>query len=324
MENKELYSKFVLEENKIPIFSQPWWLDIVAGEENWNVIIVEDKSKIIASFPYYIKQDGLYKIICQPPLTQKLGTYIKYPEKIKNEAKLALENKVVKEIIDRLPKVDAINFSCDVNHQNWIQWYWKGFSQTTRYSFRIDTYSSLEDILLGFSSSARNICNKYLKGNSSITIDTNISPQDFYAICEMTFKRQDMKTPYSYSLFEKIWTETMKRGVAMPLVARGEDGKIHGVAFEVWDNRTMYDLLSGQDPNHRNAGERYLLIMEGIRAAKERGLIFDCEGSMIEPINDFYRKTGGIQTPYYRISKEISKRYRIYSSIRNLGKALLK
>jgi hypothetical protein len=78
MSNKQRYIQFCMEHSDIPIFSQPWWLDTVCPDQ-WDVILVEKNSKIVASFPYYARKVGnLFTHIGMPPLTQKLGPYILY------------------------------------------------------------------------------------------------------------------------------------------------------------------------------------------------------------------------------------------------------
>lgn len=77
--NKQKYREFCKIEINIPIFSQDWWLDAVCGENNWDVAIVERGGEIWATMPYYVKKKWGFTIITMPPLTQKLGPYIKYP-----------------------------------------------------------------------------------------------------------------------------------------------------------------------------------------------------------------------------------------------------
>lgn len=80
MTEKERYRNLCKTEKTIPIFSRDWWMDAVCGEDNWNVILVEDNGQIIASLPYYIKKKYGLRLITQPPLTQTNGLWIKYPD----------------------------------------------------------------------------------------------------------------------------------------------------------------------------------------------------------------------------------------------------
>lgn len=57
MDNKSKYRELCKTNFDIPIFSMDWWLDITAGERNWDVSIVERNDEIIASLPYYITKN---------------------------------------------------------------------------------------------------------------------------------------------------------------------------------------------------------------------------------------------------------------------------
>ena len=62
--------------------------------------------------------------------------------------------------------------------------------------------------------------------------------------------------------------------------------------------------MSARDPGaSRPAGANTLLYWEAIRLAAEVSRVFDFEGSMVEPIEHYFRGFGGRQTPYFCISK---------------------
>ena len=143
--SKEKYIQFCNTEKDIPIFSQPWWLDIVCNN-NWEIILVERNNKIIASMPFQIKSKLGFKIISMPKLTQKLGPYIKYPLEQKYEKKLAYEKEIMLELIDRLPLFDKFGQTFNYTISNWKPFYWNGFSQTTYYTYIVDTKQTLEQI----------------------------------------------------------------------------------------------------------------------------------------------------------------------------------
>ena len=44
---KEKYAAFCTSEN-LPIFMQPWWLNIVANR-NWSVALVKEKGRVVAA-----------------------------------------------------------------------------------------------------------------------------------------------------------------------------------------------------------------------------------------------------------------------------------
>ena len=80
MENEKNRYDLFCKKNYIPIFSKPWWMDAICGEENWNVWIYEKSGTIQAAMPYYMQKRGDYNYITKAPLTQNNGLIISYPE----------------------------------------------------------------------------------------------------------------------------------------------------------------------------------------------------------------------------------------------------
>ena len=85
--------------------------------------------------------------------------------------------------------------------------------------------------------------------------------------------------------------------------------------YIVWDANSAYYLLGGSDPNFRSSGANSLLLWEAIKFASGVTKRFDFEGSMIEPIERYFRGFGATQKPYLSISKT-TLRYRTYTQIR--------
>jgi hypothetical protein len=91
------------------------------------------------------------------------------------------------------------------------------------------------------------------------------------------------------------------------LFAVDEADRLHAVAYGVWDEQGAYYLLGGGDPELRNSGATSLLLWELILRAREVTDVFDFEGSMIEPLERFFRSFGARQTPYLYVSRESAR-----------------
>lgn len=321
MTNKEKYIKFCLDNLDIPIFSQPWWLDVVCGENGWDVVIVEKGNEIFATMPY-VKPVSKYGLTysCMPKLTQKLGPYIKYPAGQKYEAKLAYEKKITKEIVDLLPKVDYFLQNFDFTVTNWLPWYWEKFSQTTRYSYRIPYTYDFSKVVKDFSRNNRQLFNKK---DNNINIVHNLETEEFYNTCKKTFDRQNLPMPYSLNLVKRIFNACTKNNAGLAFFSVDDNGNIHSVSYEIWDNNTVYSLFGGADTNLRSKGGKNYIMFEAIKFAMNSGKSFDFEGSMIEPIENFYRQFGAVQTPYFQITK-MSRKARILYGFKNLVRDIIK
>jgi hypothetical protein len=71
----------------------------------------------------------------------------------------------------------------------------------------------------------------------------------------------------------------------------------------VGDERRAYLIVTGADPEYRRSGSGNLVHWHAIQAAASFTDTFDFEGSMIEPIEDFYRKFGPLQSAYSSVSR---------------------
>ena len=314
MTNKEKYYSFCEVDKYVPIFSQSWWLDTVS-ENEWDVALVEKNGKIIASLPYFIKNNLCCKIITMPKLTKYMGPYIKYPSDQKYETKLSYEKTVMVELIDQLPKFDKFSQNFNYSVSNWLPFYWKNFNQTTYYTYIINDISDANESISKFNySKKKNIA----KAEEDINIVYDISDREFYDNHKMILAKQGEKISYDYSLFSKICSVAYKYNSARILAAYDEKGALHAAYFIVWDGISMYNLISTIDPDYRFSGASTLLIKEMIIFASSFLDKIDLAGSMIQSVEHSFRKFGAIQTPYSHITKTSSKFYKFNNILKEI------
>ena len=70
--NKTKYNQFCAE-NYVPIYSKPWWLDVVSENGLWDVWMCEQDGKIQAAMPHHLEFRGKYRYVTKAPLTQNNG-----------------------------------------------------------------------------------------------------------------------------------------------------------------------------------------------------------------------------------------------------------
>jgi lipid II:glycine glycyltransferase (peptidoglycan interpeptide bridge formation enzyme) len=303
--NKQKYREFCKTEINIPIFSKDWWLDAVCGEDNWDVAIVERGGEIWATMPYYIKRKWGFTLITMPPLTQKLGPYIKYPSGQKYYKRLSWEKEIMNELIDQLPKFDYFYQQWDYTITNWLPFYWRGFKQTTRYTYVIEKNVSLALLEKEFETAVRR-----RRRRKAYELGLQVAPskdlESFYNLNRMTFDRKNMNIPYDYELVEKIYNASKMNNAVDILIAKYEDKTI-AAGFFVKDNNTTYYLMGGIEPNYKDLGGMDIVMFEAIKKTLNDGKNFDFEGSMVENIEKYFRSFGSIQKPYFAVYKIDSK-----------------
>ena len=303
MTNKEKYNEFFSHNTGINIYSSPWWLDAVAGEENWDVILVNDKKgDIIASFPF-VKSKGLTcrKKIGMPILTQKLGPYIVYGDNFSDLKRISYEQEIYNKIIEQLPKFDLFNVNFDQKYKNWLPFYWNGFKQTSRCSYKIFNLKDLDNVFKNFANYKRQ---KIKKAENFLTVRDDMSIEKFYAYFEDSVKERGEHVCYSFDFFKKLADTCFEHNSGKIYYCFDSDNNIHAAAFIVWDKHCAYYLSVMRKSEFNTSGGNELLVWHIIKDVSQFVDEFDFEGSMMKGVEESYRYYGGMQTEYYNIIKD--------------------
>jgi hypothetical protein len=300
-DNKQRYVQFCIEHPDIPIFSQPWWLDTVCPDQ-WDVILIEKGDRIIASFPYCItKIRRVFTHIGMPPLTQKLGPYIVYDaNKTTEDKRINYEHEIYNEIIANIPRCDDFLINFDWKHKNWLPFYWKGYRQTTRYSYILDNIADHDGITQRYSKSKKQPiqkAKKELEFKSDLPIDI------FYEYFTKVVHERVENVSFSKELFSRLCHAVYanKSGKIFYCVDKNND--IHAINMIVWDSECAYYLLAMREKKYNTSGGTEYLVDNSIKYVSKFVNRFDFEGSMIKGVEESYRRYGTRQTEYYQILK---------------------
>lgn len=278
------------------LFQEPWWLDAVAPGA-WVSLEVRRGQELAARMPIVLRRKYGFRIIRQPPLTPTLGPWIG-PGGGSVAKQLSEQKKLFNELIDQLPRWDY--FQVNFNHRisNWLPFYWRGFEQTTLYTYILQDTSKLDRIWRGLQESVRR---NIRSAEKQLSIRTDLPVSAFLDLAELTFARQGQNLPFKRSLFCRIDEACAVRGARQVFFAEDAERRLHAAIYLVIDSEYVYYLLGGADPQLRSSGAQNLLFWEAIKFASETGRRFDFEGSMIEPIERVFRAFGAVQVPYLQV-----------------------
>jgi len=314
MTPKDRYRRFCQQEDTIPIFSRDWWLDAVCGDA-WDVCMVEQGGNVIATMPYHFRKKYGQLIISHPPLTQTLGPWLN-PSAEGPAKRLKREKAIFTELIRQLPKFKHFRQNWHHSVTNWLPFYWKGFHQTTKYTYRLPELVDLDIIWSGFRENIKGDIRK-AETRYSLQVRDDLSIEDFLDLNRQTFERQNIPLPYSREFVFKLDNSCRVNGVRKIFIAEDGIGQRHAAVYLVWDKRSAYYLMGGGNPKLRTSGATSLCMWEAIKFAATVTKSFDFEGSMIEPVEKFFRAFGAIQTPYFSIQKTPSKLFGIAQYIKD-------
>lgn len=296
------------------IFHQNWWLDAVAPNA-WGEVVIEREGQVWARLPYVLKRKYGLRLLTMPPLTPFLGPWIQSSQG-KYANKLADEKQILTELFERLPDYDLFLQNFHYSVTNWLPLYWKGFQQTTHYTYLLPCLTNLEQIWENFQHNARKEIRKATL-RYGLRVRTDLPIDAFLELHRQTFERQGRKLPYPISLVHRIDAACTAHNARKIFIAEDQHGRLHAGAYIVWDEHSAYYLMGGADPKLRNSGAASLCLWEAIQFASTVTKSFDFEGSIIEPIEKFFRSFGAYQTPYFQIAKYNSLSLKIYSDIRS-------
>jgi hypothetical protein len=280
------------------VFEQPWWLDVVAPGR-WSAAVVQNGDEVIARLPYtYRRRPGLMTIV-QPELTQTLGPWLGCLEG-KYARRLEREKRLLGQLIELLPPFDFLRMNLSPNLTNWLPFYWAGFDATVRYTYRIDDLTDLERVRAEFQEHVRR---GIRKAEGVVAVECDHPLDDLLRLNAQTFARQGRRPPYSDEFVRRLDAACAAHEARRIFVAVDAAGKPHAALYVVWDERTLYPIINARDPSSHAVGANTLLYWEAIRLASQVSRAFDFEGSMLEPIEHFFRGFGARQTAYFSISK---------------------
>lgn len=306
MDSKTRYRELCKKEPTIPLFSQDWWMDAVCGDADWDVILAEKNDSIVGALPYQITRGfwGLSQIV-MPKLTPSIGVWIKYPQDQNYTNRLSYDKEVLNEIIRQLDDLKIAYFShhftCSTS--NWLPFFWKGFQQTTRYTYVLEDISDLDAVYGRFKSSKRR---EIKKASEILYVKQDLTAKAFYEYHRRFLAKQKEEIVYSLQVLQRIFSSAYERNQGKVLIGEDHQGTIHGATFIIWDEMSAYWLINALDPEYRSSGVGQLLAWEGIKYVSSRTRQFDFEGSMVEAYEQPYRYFGGTQKAYFNIRKTYS------------------
>lgn len=316
MSNKNTYIEFCNNNDDIPLFHQPWWLDIMTNS-NWDVVISIDKNNNVkAVFPYSVKKKYGMSFILQPVLTPQLGILYFYPnDLVKQTSIYSFQNKHAKVLIEQLPKgsvYESYKFVPDFN--NWLPFFNKGYEQSTRYTYILNDIKNHEAIYNGFSNTIKRQI-KEAQGKVTITEEDNICL--VYTMVKESLKRQNTKFALTREILKSIEKKYLELNNGKVLIARDENGKVNAGVFVIWDRQKAYLLGVGTDLEFDKSNATKLLIWQAIKHTSQYVDKFDFEGSMLPGVERLYRSFGGKQMQYFEIKKYRNKFYKLLFTLLN-------
>jgi len=275
------------------IYAKTWYLDavgfpyrigVVLKNDNWLGGIVLTRNEIMThANPLFVKYLGI--------------VYEDFSGKEYNRR--SQEIHVGEEIVRALRGIATFDYVFHPSFSNWLPFYWAKFRQETRYTYHIKR-DAFDNIRKQFKQTVRTQERKAEK--AGIEISSNVAPDVFFSILAHSFDKQGASPPFSYKKFYQFYSALRERD-AIELLGAFDGHELHAVTGIVFDQKSANLLFNGTDPRYSSSAANTLLVIRTIETGLQKAAVFDFEGSMIKPVERFYRGFGGTLVPYYNIWK---------------------
>ena len=239
-----------------------------------------------------------------PPLTQTLGPWVERSD-ASPRARSARSTSCSRALEAALPAAHAFVQHFSPTMLNALPFYWAGY-RLERPVHLPARGLALRGGALGRACAATSGARSARRAGAWRSARTSGSTAST-PIWAKTFARQGLPAPVSLAELERLDAACAARGARAMLFAWDEAGRVHAVSYVVWDAHAAFYLIGGGDPELRTSGASSLLMWESIMRAREITDVFDFEGSMLRPVERFFRAFGGRQTPYLRVSRGVAR-----------------
>ena len=298
MTNKELYHEFCLNNSDLPLFMTDWWMDAVCAGKQWDVLLsFHEDGSIQAALPYLIRKRLWMRYIVMPQQTQIGGIWLREdvantPDKVTTICQLFAEQLSALKLHYYYQHYPI--HSAAVEDMRTL-----GFTTKERVTYRIEDLSNLDKVIAAFSKNKKRQLQKAL----SLHAETNMNVEDFYRYHVQCLHNQGKQISYSREFLLVLERKARRLKQCQILSICNADNEVLAAAFLVWDKHSMYYLIPCYNPQHKDSGASALLVLEAIKLARQQGVAFDFEGSMIKGVANHYKQFGSTRTIYYSVEK---------------------
>lgn len=306
-EDYPLWDKLVMDSPQRSVFAQRWWMDIVT-QGGVKLLGCFTPTQLLAGLPIWPCTTLGVKRLRQPPLTPYWGPLFapavpeaKYVNVITNEMT------VLEALAQALTSWPDVTMTFHPSLTNWLPFFWQGFTQTTRYTYR---YNELLDWEV-FERTCHHSLRHSLKcaQRNKLHLMDMVDPKIVLAMAQKSMQRQGLDNAAEIIHFWPALSQgAIDRNCFSVSAVVDEQDNVHTAYALVWDDRYAYGILGGGDPHFRASRAGMMAHLHMIKKSAEMGLMYDFEGSMLKPIEQYFRWFGGDLCSYLMVTRAMSWR----------------
>jgi Acetyltransferase (GNAT) domain len=279
---------------EISLFHEPWWLS-AATNGRYEESVVRRQNDIVGRLPYVLSRRGPFRIVQMPPFTHALGPVVDAGAG-KPQTRLTRRLSITRALIDQLPSHSHFRLCLDPSLDgglaiaDGLAFQDRGFMVTTQYTFQINCRKRSEELWTAMPFKTRQ---HIRRAEEKYVVRSVDDPQFFVEFYLRNIQALGRANRLEHTNFPALFSECRSRRCGEILAAFASDGSPVAMIFLVWDNSTMYYLLSTRARDTGDNGSVNFLLWSAMKQAGQLGLTFDLDGVSTSGTARFLSGFGG-------------------------------
>lgn len=263
----------------------------------WECLRVYDTGEeLIAAMPLLQKKKFGITYSLQPLMTQTWGILFKEKQFKNSYEYYSYKRKVLVEIVRFLKGKSHIfeyNFSPEFEYP--LPFYWDNYLLKVKYTYQIKPENKIP---VKYSPATIRQLSKAQKADLILKVSNSVN-----SISEL-YKNYPTSVRINSDILSKLININSNALNIKIYEVENKEGKVLAAGIIGYFNSIVVYLGGAFEKREKGMEFAMTFLMDHvINEAKEKNYIFDFEGSMIEPVERFFRGFGAIPVPYLQISK---------------------
>lgn len=262
----------------------------------WQAVMLRDGERILAAFPFASRSKWGEEYALQPFFAQYLG--ILFSEKSDSvQKRLEFEKKAIQLIHEALPKrlrLLSLNFAPEFDYD--LPLIWLGWKPKMLYTYWVDIRQGYGVFLQSCASHVRREVKK--AESAGLTVRCENNPELVVEILKTAKPEALRQIPQrSFDALCQNARHYFALGKSCCLIGYQGEVPIAGIIYFFHQQKMIY-YQGSTLPEFKNTGIMSKIIAESVRLYGEKYHFLDFDGSMIEPIERFFRGFGAYPVRY--------------------------
>lgn len=263
---------------------------------SWEAVTVRDGDGLVAALPYFPKKKWGIGYTRQPHFAQYLGILLAHrPGSVYKN--LEFQKKAIQHIHAGIPaKLAFIDQYFAPEYQYDLPLLWLGWKQRIRITYWVDIGAGYPAFLEQCASHVRREIKK--ADQAGLRVEMVNDPEQVVAILKTAKPEATRRIPAPF--FDALCRNARHfypSGNSCCLIGYDGTQPVAGIIYFFFGKKMIY-YQGSTLPEYKNSGIMSRIIAESVRLFADRYSVLDFDGSMLEPIERFFRGFGAFPVRY--------------------------